>query len=589
MDELELARRLDSDAAGVEKGDPVAKGSSQDYQEKLQVAASLQNINFSNNSRHYESLRKRLLASATVKLPARTKKSRILQMGATFGLVAVLTLLVMGLALGIERLIPTNAVSNGAGGMASPQPTDTATMAASSPTQTPGVNSTATANIAPTQTENVFGNKTVVKFFMTYQLQEYSALSILVDQFNAAYPDIQVILSNEWPKDNFAMSMASNYDCFIFQNDPMNLGASGQFLDMSTFLQSEAPSFIQDFDPALLEAYRYQGALVDLPLTTQPTVMSYNANLLARRGLTAPSNDWTYADFLRLIQAAASTSPSDLSYGFAGGQDLNIYEMLLSGRKVPPAIDFSAGLPVAQFNSPEMPDALAWLAGLAKTGALYRDATTSPQDWWLNMSGAFQAGQIAFWDSRAGETNGAGVYLSGTPLYTTGAVLLPVMPEGSWSYVRQSYDRGFYISRQSKNPQACWTLIKYLSEQPASFHGVPARISMAALPAWEASVGTEMAALYRTAAARVTREPVTTQSYNNAYIQAPLDTWFGQAMDVAFNGGDIELALTEAQQKADVFLSCIKTVDTSKVSPTEIQGKLTPCAKQADPQETWWP
>ena len=129
--------------------------------------------------------------------------------------------------------------------------------------------------------------------------------------------------------------------------------------------------------------------------------------------------------------------------------------------------------------------------------------------------------------------------------------------------------------------------MKFLSEQPTVFQGIPARKSVAALPAWEARVGATAADIYRAAAAQVRRGADDALSIEMIIIRSPLVDWEGQAQTAAIQGKDPLPLLTDAQHKADAYLACMQGVDPSKLTMTELQDKVKPCAIQADPQGNW--
>jgi ABC-type glycerol-3-phosphate transport system substrate-binding protein len=306
--------------------------------------------------------------------------------------------------------------------------------------------------------------------------------------------------------------------------------------------------------------------------------------------LKLPSIDWTFDDFVSLIQAVASTSETDPSYGFMGGGDLDMYAMLLEGRNIQ-WVDLTNNYQAVRFDTPDLANGLEWLEKLVKERALYY---WPPQPEGVEMPAMndsvnkFFSGQAAFWDSRVGSVNGLGTaftYFGKTPSFKVGIVPLPVMSVGSDAF-SWSLDRGLYISRLSKNPQACWTWMKYLSDHSVALHGVPARNSVASSPEWEAIVGADMAQIYREATSRV-NHTYNDSSNNKGRMSYPMREWQGNALTAVFQGKDAVTALAEAQRKADAYLSCLKDVDPAKLSASDVKAKIITCATQADPQVDW--
>jgi ABC-type glycerol-3-phosphate transport system substrate-binding protein len=346
-------------------------------------------------------------------------------------------------------------------------------------------------------------------------------------------------------------------------------------LNLNSLMSSEPASFTNDFAPPMMDKFRYEGDLYGLPLTSQVQMMAYNADLLGRRGLSVPKNDWTFDEFVELASAAASTNSSDPSYGYL----FSTYdEFFFLGREVRWA-DLQANPAKVYFDSPEMLAHLRWIASLKDNGTLFLQ-----DDNWQEMEKLMTGGQLAFWSAMMGEKNSY-FYMPGQePPYKIGMVPLPEV-EGENPMSGWSNDRGQYISAQSNEAQACWDWIKFLSDKPDLFSGVPARRSMAESPAWEASVGREEAAAYRAAIALAKpAEQVDIQAQQPLW---PLYNWRGEAVDAAFKGLDLPPLLQVLQQKAENYLACSLTIDTSMPSE-ELHQSILDCAKQADPEGKWW-
>jgi len=433
----------------------------------------------------------------------------------------------------------------------------------------------------PQPGQNSVSNADRINFYPgNTNIQELAALQTLVARFNQDHGDeILVSMSTgySFPADKgYYEGLTNSFDCFISQVDSAGAAASGVILDLSTWLDGENSSFQQDYDPTLLNASRYEGKLYDLPLTSQPAIMVYNADLLSKRGLQPPTPDWTFEQFMQQITTVASISPTDTSYGFLPeSQAVDTMDMLYAGRNIH-WLDTTGALPVAKLDTSEMANALAWYAGLYQSGELYKSA--SGEEAWNSITTAIRSGQVAFWTALAGEQEE--LYFNGeNPSFKIGIAPLPVISKSNGSF-DASIERGFYVSRSSQNPQACWLWAKYLSDQPAALNGIPARKSVAASPAWESSVGADNAAIYRSALARVQTEDAETQSNT---LKMPLESWKSQAEADVIKGNDPQQALIQAQQKADAYLSCLASANISNLSDKDLQAEVMTCAKQADP------
>jgi ABC-type glycerol-3-phosphate transport system substrate-binding protein len=420
--------------------------------------------------------------------------------------------------------------------------------------------------------------KTIKFYSGSSNMQEIAAFKSLIDRFNQDNSDeIVVEMPESLPDDNvgFYELMANNFDCYIAEVDPSGAASSGMVLDLNPLFEAEESPFQQDFDISLLNASKFEGGLYDLPFTSQPPIMVYNADLLAKYGVKPPTNDWTFDDFLQKVTAVSSITGTDKTYGFMfESPSVSTLEMFYASRNVQ-WVDSTGGFPVAKFDTPEMVDLVNWFIEINKSGIFFESA--SGNDWWPSMTRAIQAGQIGFWTAKAGEQE---EYFSGdAPTYKIGIAPLPKLENLNVPFA-SNQQRGFFISSSSQNPQACWSWAKYLSENSAVFNGVPARKSVANSPAWEAAVGSENAAVYRVALANNQSEAEETLS---PYLLLPLKGWFGQAMENVEKGNDTKQELVLAQQKADAYQACMTTVDISNLNNTELYAEVLICAKKADP------
>jgi ABC-type glycerol-3-phosphate transport system substrate-binding protein len=445
------------------------------------------------------------------------------------------------------------------------------------PTATPDLQEVVVATPMPPPPEDA----TVIEYFYNaWDPQGRETFKTFVETYNAEHPGIYIkpaydITSPPESGDWFAW-MGEQYDCFswypnfIPDQPPQNL------LNLSTLVEGEGPEFIQDYVPEQLEAFRYEGELYGLPIASQPQILAYNADLLEKRGLEPPPLDWTFDDFIELINAAASTSAAERSYGFLYSPWENL---LLLGRGARWA-DLSKDPPEAYFDSPEMVSAMAWLADLIDSGALLVQTDEN----WATVEQAIREGQVAFWTAQAGQPQGW-YFQMGEPEFKVGVAPLPAIADLSPSEpLYWSSPMGHFISSQAEDPQACWEWITFLSEQPEAFPGVPARISVASSPAWVAKIGEQTAEVYRYAAAQAQQPDPDFQYGQTGW---PFYTWRDRAIQAILKGEDPEEALSAAQVIATDYLTCLGAVDLSALEQEEIQKEVNRCARQVDPEGNW--
>lgn len=400
----------------------------------------------------------------------------------------------------------------------------------------------------------------------------------LVEAFNQAHPDLFVKVVGDFsgPLDttDFLGYMAEKFDCFAQYTISSDQNTEA-LLNLNPFLEAEGSAFVQDFPPDLLDQFRIEGNLLGLPASSQPQIMAYNVDLLAKHGLKPPTNEWTFDDFIQMASAVSSKTGDEKIYGFMTSE-WDTYLLAGHGLKL---YDLTSG--ATGIDTPEMLSALTWLDDLMKSGVLL---VQGQGDNWQEINDAMASGRVAFWISQAGQT---AWYFdpSLTQSFKIGVAPMPALPE-SIAGVNFAATRANFISSSSPNAQACWTWIKYLSEQPNSFPGVPARLSVVNSPVWKALVGEQSAEVYRYALSHTT--PIN-ELPNLDRTVWPLLTWRSQVVSDVMQGKDLNDSLAAAQDKAEAYLACIEPLETAGMSDQEVQKEVTNCANQIDPNGPWQP
>ena len=421
---------------------------------------------------------------------------------------------------------------------------------------------------------------TINFYHNSWESEEKAAITALVNQFNKDHKDEIIVKADNTTEESYEegyyAGMANTYDCFLSQLSPQGAASSGAILDLTALMEAEDAAFQQDFDPLLIDAAQYNEGLYALPLYDQPAIMAYNADLLAELGLEPPSLDWTFDEFLALITAVASSSGEEQISGFLpDSQRVNTTEMFFAGYGVQWR-DISDDFPIVLFDTSEMADALVWFNELKQSGVIFQPA--SGNDWWSSITTAIRSGKIGFWTGIAGDEENE-YFGSNEPPFQVGFAPLPstTKPNGSYD---SSYMTGFYISNLTDYPQACWELAKYFSEGMDVLPGVPARLSVANSPEWEAYVGAENAAVYRAAvASNLDNDEL--DAYSN-YFWTSIKGWLAQASLSIGNGNDTTQELALAQRIADAYLDCMAPHDVLSLSSDELWEIAQLCRDKAD-------
>ena len=126
-------------------------------------------------------------------------------------------------------------------------------------------------------------------YFNSLSTREKSAMKALVYQFNQIHKnEIVIHQTNDYPElageGGYYQGMSALFDCYVTQADPRGAALSDAVLDLNAWMEAEDTAFQLDFDPTILDAARYEGSLSALPLSIQPAIMVYNADLLAQQG-----------------------------------------------------------------------------------------------------------------------------------------------------------------------------------------------------------------------------------------------------------------------------------------------------------------
>jgi ABC-type glycerol-3-phosphate transport system substrate-binding protein len=484
-----------------------------------------------------------------------------------------------------KAAVVLNAVSNAASGkgdfvtLLEQKMTELA--AATTPSPTPNTTPIVVATPRPTLSPDA----NVINYFYSAWGPDRDAMDALIQEYNQAHTDVAIKLSVDLGSggkrnNDYMAGMAEAFDCFTYYTPYWPQTNDGNFLSLDSLVAAERPDFLPDFDQPMLAQFTRNGQLYALPASSQPQVMAYNADLLARRGLQPPANDWAFDNFIDLATRVTLPNENDLSYGLIFGE---WDEFLFNGRGIH-WYDGKADPPATLFDTLEFTNGLAWIMGLKDSGVLL----VQSDDNWEQIQSAMENGQVAFWTTQV-EALDYGWFYNGAPSFKIGLAPVPVMedPElaAGWNWASEM---GHFISAKTKNAQGCWDWIKFMSEQPTVFSGIPARKSVAASSAWEAKVGVANAAVYRAALAQVVRTNPEGAT-NNDRMMNPYYAWKLRIVRAALKGDDYMKEAAKMQQTADDYRACMATVDASNMTDDEYYNEVIRCAQQVDPDGDWVP
>jgi multiple sugar transport system substrate-binding protein len=376
-----------------------------------------------------------------------------------------------------------------------------------------------------------------------------------VQEFNAAHSDIKAEV--DLPDFTGSMgipSLAENFDCFQWTADIQNPESQAAVLNLKPFLDADSSFNIDDFYPALVEQFTWQGQLWALPAELQPYVIEYNRDLFGDARVDEPALDWTTEDFVELATALTNGEGEEKHYGFVP-QYFELTDLLpLLQRRGARLIDETTDPPAFILNDPATVEALRWYADLSTEYEVkpiflgdiadFADANT----FLFEREALINEGRAAMWTSDIVSIFGDRSELN------TGVAPMPVGIDGS-SGGGSSF--GYFISAETEARQACWQLITFLTEQPALTQGLPARRSVAESDAFRQQVGAERADVFR-ASVTGTGDFTGDVFEGESWMSAAGSFWLGRAYDQVVKGeAGAEEALNAAQKMADDYRACV--------------------------------
>lgn len=403
-------------------------------------------------------------------------------------------------------------------------------------------------------------------------------MSALITKYEQDHPEIKISYEFALPgsSNSFWKSLADSYDCFSWNTPGWGVIPTDHLLNLTPLVETEDPAFIQDYPEPLLNVFQTDTGLYGLPAEGNAEVMAYNADLLSERGIEAPSEDWSFDDFIEAATLASSGSESDSSSGVLSLE----YDLLLAGRSV--QWPERTGATQILIDTPDAVNFLAWLSELNNSRVVLHTPLFPPDPQARQArQQAVQSGQIAFWTSHL-NTAGSQYFSNQSPPFQVGMLPLPLDANGDLLNTTQlTVTKGHYISSQTEHASTCWGWLKFLSQQPELFGGLPARKSVLFSPALEAKVGTENLQIYKSL---LTKNDGRIVYEKPSPIEMPLSMWRNDAVQRVLQGENIQQVLDQTQAEIDTYLSCLSKSDLSALGPNELyQSHVLPCLNEVRP------
>lgn len=174
----------------------------------------------------------------------------------------------------------------------------------------PAPTSAPTQAAAPTPVEIVFA--------VNEEPEEFTAMSSVVEKFNAANPNVKVTVANTPDDDEFTKKLAADIaaktapDLFLFNYRRLGpFVIKGAVQPVDNYLAASTSIKPADFYPTAFNAFKFKGQQMCVPLNLSQLQIYYNVDMFKKANVPLPTNDWTQADFLAAAKALTRDTNGD--------------------------------------------------------------------------------------------------------------------------------------------------------------------------------------------------------------------------------------------------------------------------------------
>lgn len=276
-----------------------------------------------------------------------------------------------------------------------------------------------------------------------------TAFEPFIEAFEKEYPDIDVEVL--WDKDDNTLIAANKAPDLIKSGDIHVSSSRDLLLDLTPYMERDEQEInSDDFFPATLESLKVDGALLAMPTSFNVGLLYYNKTLFDEAGVTYPSDDWSQDDFIKAGQAL--TKQENGKYSQWGCTTVLGWwgEWLVHVRQA--GGDWMVDN-LCALDSPEAVNGLQFFFDKTTKGT-YKFAPSSTDD----ALGGFAGGLSAM--EYGGHTGMWVAYNAVEGLDWDIASL----PSGSAQKAGSEFAvEGYAISKDTKNPEAAWTFLKYFT------------------------------------------------------------------------------------------------------------------------------
>ncbi|MCX7838273.1 MAG: ABC transporter substrate-binding protein [Anaerolineae bacterium] len=244
---------------------------------------------------------------------------------------------------------------------------------------------------------------------------------------------------------------------------------SGYLYDITPFVNKEAPNFLDQWYPHLVDLFKYQGKLYGLPSDYMAMILVYNKKLFQEVGLDPNKPPKTWDEFLtyakKLTRDRKGSGKIDAwGFGTVGaidpGWELRFSPVLLSHG----ASYLTPDNKCSALNTPEAKEAFKFWVGLVT------DAKVVPPGVTTQGAGAVRT---QFANELIAMKIGSGWTAPIVPTINKefnvaenlGAAPMPVKAGKTLSKTTTAWYSGWMITKNTKYPEQAWKLLKWLTSK----------------------------------------------------------------------------------------------------------------------------
>lgn len=424
--------------------------------------------------------------------------------------------------------------------------------------------------LAPGEIELKFGMVSFIR-----NMDDNRAWDAVIQEFVNADPQVGSV-KIDMPMDTSVSTLAAAYDCFYLPTNQVSAETISSLIPLDPFLDADPNFNASDVIGNALDQVKVDSRTWALPITIQPEVLRYNADLFVRAGVPLPENGWnvdSFADALRRLWDATGETPF-VPRGFGGSSYIlgliTAYGGLpLDPRTNPATISFTDSATV---------DAIRQVLDLAKAGLI---------DYSALFSGG-GGGAMAVFAIGGGQDESDAIYthsLNALNLFGQTSAdsnyRLTTYPTGT-QYTPLSYDLGTgYISAGTQNPEACYRWLQHIAQEGDLF---------SAMPALQSQINTmspELAPLFNQIDHLLSQPNLISQP-RSSIEQLWATNWLYRAFDrYVLEDADLESELALAEQFSREFQTCAQSIpepeETGRGSQMAYFQELSGCASAIDP------